>query len=119
MKTMIVRKKKAGRPGKTVKKEVRAAVRFSRHEYFIVREKASRAGQTISFYIRQAAIESRIVPRITAEETALIRQLAGMAVNFNQVAKIAHREGLYESMQYFNQYRQALDEVIKKLHHDQ
>ena len=44
MTTVSKTTKKAGRPTKAVKKEIRACVRFTRPEYFIVREKARQAG---------------------------------------------------------------------------
>lgn len=109
------RQKKAGRPVKAIKKEIRACVRFTRHEYFIIREKAGQAGVTASVYIRQTAIQGKIISRLTADEVQIVRQLIGMSVNINQVAKICHREGLYEAMKYFEHYRNLIDELLKKL----
>ena len=59
METVKEKKRKAGRPEKAIKKEVRACIRFSKVEYFVVRQKASKAGLTASAYIRQIAIKGR------------------------------------------------------------
>ena len=109
------KKKKAGRPAKNIKKEINASVRFSRVEYFIVKERAASCGFSVSNYIRRASIYSTITPRLTAEEQLLTRQLVGMTNNMNQMAKACHREGLFQSMIIFEKYRQQLNEIIKKL----
>jgi hypothetical protein len=38
-----------------------------------------------------------------------------MANNMNQMAKACHQEGLFEAMVLFENYRQQLIEVLKKL----
>ncbi|MDH7464674.1 plasmid mobilization relaxosome protein MobC [Chitinophagaceae bacterium 26-R-25] len=108
-------KKKTGRPPKTNKKEVRACVRFSKLEYFILEQKAKKAGINVSTYLRQLAIKATITSRLSPEEITICRQLIGMASNINQVARVCHREGLYEAMQYFEQYRKAFDTILQKL----
>ena len=115
MESLSRKQKKAGRPAKAIKKEIRACVRFTRHEYFIIREKAVQAGVNASVYIRQTAIQGKIITRLTAEEIQTVRQLIGMSVNINQVAKICHREGLFEAMQYFEYYRNQIDQLLKQL----
>ncbi len=115
METVQVKKKKAGRPAKTIKKEIRACVRFTRYEYFIIKEKAAEAGVNASVYIRQTAINGKIIPRLSEDELHFVRQLAGMSSNMNQVAKVCHREGLFEAMQYFENYRNHIDHILKKL----
>jgi predicted DNA binding CopG/RHH family protein len=109
------KKKSAGRPAKNVKKEINASVRFSRSEYFIVKEKAATCGFSVSNYMRKASIYSTITPRTTAEEQLWVRQLVGMSNNMNQMAKACYQEGLFESMRFFETYRQQLIEIIKKL----
>lgn len=115
METVSKKQKKAGRPAKIIKMEIRACVRFTRHEYFIIREKAVQAGVNASIYIRQTAIQGKIISRLTADEVQIVKQLIGMSVNINQVAKICHREGLYEAMRYFEHYRNLIDGLLKKL----
>jgi hypothetical protein len=115
MYTVNQKQKRSGRPTRGSKKEVRAGVRFATYEYFIIREKASQSGMSISDYIRQTAIDAKITQRLTQEELALARQMVGMSVNINQVAKVCHREGLFEAMKYFENYRNLIDSILKKL----
>lgn len=115
METGNKKQKKAGRPTKAIKKEIRTTVRFTRYEYFIVREKAAQAGVNASVYIRQAAVQAKVISRLTGEEIQTVRQLIGLSGNINQVAKVCHREGLFEAMQYFERYRNQIDQLLKKL----
>jgi len=115
METVRVKRKKAGRPAKAVKKEIRACVRFTRSEYFTIKEKAVKAGLKVSAYIRQVGIHATINPRLSEEERDFVRQLIGMANNFNQLAKSCHEEGALRAMLYFESYRTRLDEILKKL----
>ena len=115
MEIVSKKQKKVGRPTKAVKKEVRACVRFTRQEYNIVQEKATQAGVKVSEFIRLIAIRAEVKPRLTPEEIHAVRQLIGMSVNMNQVAKISHREGLFEAMRYFEGYRNLIDDLLKNL----
>jgi predicted DNA binding CopG/RHH family protein len=108
-------KKKTGRPIKSIKKEIRAAVRLTQYEYFIIKEKAKQAGMNPSVYIRQTAIHAKLLSRLTDEEVQIVRQLIGMSTNINQVAKVCHREGMFEAMQYFESYRNMIDQLLQKL----
>ena len=110
---MEEKNKIAGRPAKAVKKEIRAAVRFTKAEYFIIRQKANKAGITASCYIREIAINGNVKSRFNEEERQFVRQLIGMANNFNQVAKKAHEEGLLKAMLLFETYRQQVDDLLK------
>ncbi|MCW3090483.1 MAG: mobilization protein BmgB [Ferruginibacter sp.] len=115
METVRTKRKKAGRPVKEIKKEVRACVRFSNYEYYILKEKASQAGLNISEYLRQTAIKAKITSRLTTEELHFVRQLAGISNNLNQVAKVFNQQGLFEGMKSFENYRNMIDGILQKL----
>jgi mobilization protein NikA len=108
---------KAGRPLKTIKKDIRAAVRFSKTEYFIVQTKADKAGLKISAYIREVAINTEIKPRLSDEERQFVRQLIGISNNINQLAKTAHKEGLVSALQYFEIFKIAIDDFLNRFRH--
>lgn len=110
-------KKKAGRPAKMIKREIRACVRFTKTEYFIIRQKASKAGIKASAYIRQIAINEVVMNRLSEEERQFVRQLVGMSNNLNQLAKNSYKEGMLKTMVYFENYRSQLDVLLKKLNH--
>ena len=115
MTTATKRKKKAGRPAKNVKKEIRACIRFTKVEYFIVQDKAEKAALTAAAYIRESAIHALVKARLTDEERQLLRHLIGMSNNLNQIAKACHQEGALQALVYFEQFRDRIDQIIKKL----
>lgn len=119
METVKKSKKKAGRPAKAVKKEIRAAVRFTYKEHFIIKEKAKQAGLTVSEYIRQTAIYAEVKTRLTDEDRQIARRLVGMDNNLNQIAKTCHQQGLLSAMLLFEGYRDQMDHLLKMLKHDQ
>jgi hypothetical protein len=104
-----------GRPTKVVKKEIRASIRFTRPEYFIVQQKADMAGLTVSEYIRQLAIHAVVKARLTDEQWQDLRRFIGMDNNVNQLTKVAHKEGILPAMVLFQGYRSAFDDFIKKI----
>jgi hypothetical protein len=108
-----------GRPAKSVKKDIRAAIRFSKTEYFIIRQKAAKAGIKISAYIRQSAIEGVVTNRLTEEERHFVRQLIGMSNNLNQLAHNSHIEGMLRTVFYFESFRNQIDSLLRRLNHDQ
>lgn len=110
-------KKLPGRPAKFIKREIRASVRFTKTEYFIIRQKASKAGIKASAYIRQIAINGAVMTRLNEEERQFVRQLIGMANNLNQLAKNSYKEGMLKTMVYFEDYRTQFDVLLKKLNH--
>ena len=98
METVRTKRKRSGRPEKDIKREVRACVRFSHYEYYILKEKARQAGVNVSEYLRQTAIQAKVTSRLTTDELHFVRKLAGISNNMNQVAKVFNQEGLFEGM---------------------
>jgi hypothetical protein len=117
MESVKTKNKKRGRPAKTIRKDVRACIRFSKMEYFIIRQKASKAGLKASAYLRDIAINGEVKLRISEEERQFIRQLIGMSNNLNQLTKNSYKEGMLKTVLYFETYRNALDVLLKKLNH--
>ena len=111
-------KKNIGRPAKIIKREIRAAIRFSKNEYFIVKEKATKAGVRPSEFIRQTAIYSTIKSRLTEEERQIVKVLIGMANNLNQIAKLCHQQNLLSALYQFQAELKLLDTILKKLKND-
>jgi len=111
-------KQKNGRPKKAVKKEIVRSVRFSKTEYFIVKQHASKSGLKITVYIRQMALQGQIIARLSEEERQFVRQLIGMANNLNQLTKMGHQEGFITSVLMFEKYKNVIDELLEKLKRD-
>lgn len=108
-------KHSGGRPVKAIKREAATGVRFTRAEYFIVKHKAAKTGLRITQYIREMALEGKVMARLSPEERSHIRQLVGMANNLNQLTKTAHKEGILTAMMLFEKYTKQLDELLYKL----
>ncbi len=53
--------------------------------------------RSLAVYIREAALAATVTARHTPEENALLRSLAGMANNLNQLTKLSHQTGFYRT----------------------
>lgn len=107
-------KHRGGRPTKAVKRESVTGVRFTKSEYFIVKQKAVKVGLGITLYIRQMALHGEVRMRMSEEERRAVRQLIGMNNNLNQLTKRAHQEGILTAMLLFENYRTALDQLLNQ-----
>ena len=103
-----------GRPKKSVKRETVTGVRFTKAEYYVVKQKASKSGQKISLYIRQMALQGKIIARMSDEERHFVRQLSGMANNLNQLTKKAHQEGLLTAVLMFEKHKELVEGLLEK-----
>ncbi len=106
---------KGGRPKKAVKKEISKGIRFTKTEYFIVKEKAAKTGTNVCSYIRQMAIRGKIISRLNEEERNYVRQLTGMANNLNQLTKKAHQEDLSNVVIFLYKYKKLVAEILEKI----
>ena len=103
-------KKKRGRPalGRTRKLTKGVTVKFSPVSYEALRFRAGKSGRSLAVYIREAALVATVTARHTPEENALLRSLAGMANNLNQLTKLSHQAGFYRT-------RLLIDGLLGKL----
>jgi len=108
-------KHSGGRPKKLVKREIITGVRFTKAEYYVVKQKASKSGIGITLYIRQMALQGKIISRLNEEERQFVRQLIGIANNINQLTKKGHQEGFLTAVLMFEKYRKLIDELLEKL----
>ena len=109
------RVKKGGRPKKTVIRDRTTGIRFSKTEYLIIQDKAKKAGLKMTVFIRQSALDSRIISRLTMEEKIQIQNLIGQSRNINQIAKACHTEGISSALLYFENFRGQIDQILQKL----
>jgi hypothetical protein len=106
---------RGGRPKKDVKKLIVTAVRFTKVEHFIVKQKALKAGLGVSVYLRLMALNGQVIAKLSEEERHIVRDLIGMSNNINQLAKRAHQEGLLKALLSFESYRDQLDALLQKM----
>lgn len=100
---------------KQVKREIIKGIRFTKVEYYVVKQKASKSGNGITDYIRQMALNGKIISRLNEEERQFVRQLIGVANNINQLTKKGHQEGFLTAVLMFEKYRKLIDELLEKL----
>ena len=90
-------------------------VKFSKIDYERLCRRSRQANLTLAEFLRVSAFETTITARHSAEETAVIRSLTGMANNLNQLAHEAHIAG-YESHQAgFHRTQKTVTELLQKL----
>ena len=96
---MTTKKKAGGRPklAEYQKRTKSCQVMFTESDYIYIMDKAQRCGLTISEYCHQAAMNGAVKEHIQAEQAALIRDIAGVANNVNQIAQKMHAFGLEET----------------------
>lgn len=83
-------------------------MKFSPVSYEALRFRAGKSGRSLAVYIREAALVATVTARHTPEENALLRSLAGMANNLNQLTKLSHQAGFYRT-------RLLIDGLLGKL----
>ena len=104
-----------GRPKKDVKKQIVTAVRFTKAEHFVVKQKALKAGLGLSVYLRSMALNGQVIAKLNEEERHFVRELIGLFNIINQLAKRAHQEGLLVALLSFEMYRNQLDALLQKM----
>ena len=104
-----------GRPKKTIKRESATGIRFTKAEYFLIKQKASKAGTCITTYIRDMALNGNVIAKLNEEERQFVRQLIGISNNLNQLAKKGHQEGILTAVLLFENYRNIIDELLEKM----
>ena len=103
---------KTGRPAKEkAKLSISINLKLTEDDYKTVKEKAEKLGMKATQYVREMTLKGRVKSRFTLEELDLMRKLAGMANNLNQVARQANKTGFSNSAMEVI----IISEEIKKL----
>jgi hypothetical protein len=112
--------KKGGRPRKGLAEKLRyrIAVKLCTEDYYRIKSVAKTAGISMTEFARKAIIGCKIVPRMTVELMSLIRQLAGMANNLNQLARKANRDGFGSVVNECTNLAARVDNVITLIEND-
>ena len=101
---------KGGRPAlpKARRRSKSVTVKFSKIDYETLRVRCRKANRRLSEYIRESALQSEVVMPHTTESASLYRDLAGMANNLNQLARLSHQTSLYHTSR-------KVDEALNKM----
>ena len=112
------KKSTGGRPLKAIKRENQIRVRLTKTEHYLIDKKAKKAGMNISEWFRRSAIKSKVLIRISTEDLKVLRTLAGMANNLNQLTKLAHQQGLLIVQRKCRELLSVIDDTLKLLSRD-
>jgi hypothetical protein len=91
---------------------------MTKMQYFVIQQKAAKAGVNISDYMRQAAVNAQVKAKWTPEERVMVRQLIGISVDLHRLVEAAGKEGVTHAALLFVRYRDIMDSIIKTLCHD-
>jgi len=111
-------KQKGGRPRIKVRREVHIKVRLTATEHFMIAARAKEAGMKISDWFRAAAKAARVIARLKPEDLQIMRMLAGLANNLNQLTKLAHRDGLLTVARKCDSIMTEIDHALKYFNSD-
>jgi len=104
-----------GRPKKAVTREKNIGFFVTMAQYAVILQKAERAHVNISDYMRQMAINGYVKAKWTNEEFLMVKKLTGISAGIHQLVEMAREKGAVQAALYFSQYRDVMDEIIKKL----
>ena len=92
-------RRKGGRPptGRIHKLSKSVTVKFSKPSYEALRLRARKANRKLAEYIRESALNGEVVSGHNTETIAIAKNLIGMANNLNQLTKLSHQRGFYET----------------------
>lgn len=88
------KKKRRGRPAKeNLKLSTSINLKLTEADFKKVNEKAEKLGMKATQYAREMTLKGSVKSHFTLEELDLMRKLAGMANNLNQLARKANSIG--------------------------
>lgn len=99
------------------KRAIKISVRLNEQEHKHLKEQAMIAGRPIEPFIRALITGIKLRPRPPDELAELLRQMSGMAVNINQIAKVANASGFVrmEDIAHIKMMQGMLWQVVKAL----
>ena len=84
-------------------------------QFFVIQQKADKAGLTLSEYARQSSIYGQIKPRWSPEERDIFKKLIMMSNDLHQIAMMAKKKGALTCLLHFEKYRDHIDYAIEQL----
>lgn len=92
-------------------------IRVTEDELEIIRTRADKAGLSVSEYVRQAALRSRIVVKNNSLDPALLASLNAIGNNLNQLTRKAHIRGQADQ-EKAREILEIIHEIGEKILHD-
>ena len=108
---------KGGRPVKEdiEKRRYRVNLMLNTEEYLTLASKAGEACLSFKDYLRAIIPKAEIRQRISTETMELIRQLAGMANNLNQISHRANAAGYRDARTEYLFLAEKIDNLLNEL----
>ena len=105
---------KGGRPRKPESEQRLHPVKvyFDEQSYRKLLNKRRRTGMSLSTLVYELTINGYVKEPFTKEETSLLRSLAGMANNLNQLAHEAHIHNVFEVEERVLQLANKINEIL-------
>ena len=109
--------RKGGRPAKNLaeKRKYRLSLKLNTNEYFQLKSKAKTAGKNRCDFLRELILSGEVIGRFLAEQNDVLRKIAGMANNLNQLVKLAHVQGIWFIETSAKKLLAELDELLKRI----
>lgn len=98
------------RPKKDILKTEKVTVRFTQTERTSLATNAKMCGVSESELIRAAVLNIKLKPRFKEEEFQMLRDLSGMAINLNQLAK-----GVNRGDQLYDEIKTSIEKIRQHL----
>lgn len=111
-------KKSKGRPSLSDARANTTGIRLTKAERFIITQKARRTGMNLTTYIRQMAINGKVVGRFSEEDRQIVRELIQMSGDIHQVATVAKEAGILKATHHYQALRDRIDQLLTRLDHD-
>lgn len=95
----------------------RVSLRLDSTEYALLKQLSMDTDLKMEPVIRRLIVGAELRPRPPGELTELLRQLSGMAVNINQIAKVANASGFVrmEDIAHIKMVQGMLWQAVKEL----
>lgn len=93
-------------------------IRLTASERFIIKQKAERAGMSLTAYLRHMAIHGKVIERLNNEDRENLRQLIKMNNEIHDLVALADKEGMVKAIFQFEGLRSRIDNLIDQFNHD-
>jgi hypothetical protein len=106
--------KNRAKPKEKEYKTNQVLVRFTDREYEALRLKAFTANLPLSVVVAKGANDLVVKEAVTPEDRLLMRKLAGISNNLNQVAMLANKEGYEHARKRIGAVMDEINEILGK-----
>lgn len=109
--------KKAEKEGKVTRDNV-SKVTMTDAEYYVINEKAHKAGKAVAVYLRDAGLQKEIKAQLTPQQLeaygAYRKTFTGLSNNLNQLLREVNKEGLIKFAVKVETLIKEIDEKLKQ-----